>query len=120
MRTFTYTPQANYSGPDSFAYRVTDAGGLSSNAATVTLTVDYMNDAPEFPAATAERSVSEEAETGDLVGQPITATDRTATSSRTSGPVVLMNASMSMRTQARSPAASAVTWMPWPTTPNTK
>ena len=74
-RTFTYTPQANYNGADSFTYHVTDAGGLSSNVATVTLTVDPVNDAPEFPAATATRSISEEAQTGDLVGLPVTATD---------------------------------------------
>ncbi len=73
--TVTYTPQANYNGADSFTYHVTDAGGLTSNVATVTLTVAPVNDAPEFPAATAERSISEEAQTGDVVGQPIRATD---------------------------------------------
>ena len=44
----TYTPQANYHGADSFTYRVNDAKTLLSNTATVTITVDAVNDAPEF------------------------------------------------------------------------
>ncbi|MEO5688455.1 MAG: Ig-like domain-containing protein, partial [Burkholderiaceae bacterium] len=36
--TFSYTPAANYSGPDSFAYTVTDADG-SASTAIVTLNV---------------------------------------------------------------------------------
>ena len=43
--TFTYTPAANYSGTDSFTYRASD-GSLISSAATVTLTVGGVNDAP--------------------------------------------------------------------------
>jgi VCBS repeat-containing protein len=43
--SFTYTPAGNYSGPDSFTYRAGD-GLLSSNTATVTITVNAVNDAP--------------------------------------------------------------------------
>ena len=43
--SFTYTPAANYSGPDSFTYRAND-GSASSNAATVSITVNPVNDAP--------------------------------------------------------------------------
>lgn len=42
----TYTPAANYFGADSFTYTVRDDGGLLSNAATVSVTVDPDNDAP--------------------------------------------------------------------------
>ncbi len=41
----TYTPAANYSGPDSFAFRAND-GMADSASATVTLTVTPVNDPP--------------------------------------------------------------------------
>ncbi|HND54583.1 MAG TPA: Ig-like domain-containing protein, partial [Pirellulaceae bacterium] len=44
---FTYTPVANYFGPDSFTYRVSD-GTLLSGVATVSLTVTPVNDPPSF------------------------------------------------------------------------
>ena len=72
--TITYTPDAHYHGVDSFRYRVRDAGGLTS-AATVSISVTSVNDAPAFPAATAERAVSEQAEAADPVGAPVTAMD---------------------------------------------
>jgi VCBS repeat-containing protein len=43
--SFVYTPAANYNGPDSFTYRASD-GTLTSNLATVTITVTPVNDAP--------------------------------------------------------------------------
>src|SRR6185295_14291762 len=43
--SFTYTPDANYFGADSFTYTVND-GTADSNTATVTLTIDSVNDAP--------------------------------------------------------------------------
>ena len=42
---FTYTPTANYSGADTFTYRAND-GSTPSNTATVTLTINAVNDAP--------------------------------------------------------------------------
>ncbi|MCA9139571.1 MAG: cadherin-like domain-containing protein, partial [Planctomycetales bacterium] len=41
-----YTPDANYSGPDSFSYRVTDGEGQTSNIAFVPITVRPVADAP--------------------------------------------------------------------------
>jgi large repetitive protein len=43
---FDYTPAANFNGIDSFTYRVTDAGGLSSAPVTATVNVSPTNDAP--------------------------------------------------------------------------
>uniref|UniRef100_UPI002FCDDD45 Ig-like domain-containing protein n=1 Tax=Massilia sp. S19_KUP03_FR1 TaxID=3025503 RepID=UPI002FCDDD45 len=44
--SFTYTPEANYNGADSFTYRVIDAdGGVST--ATVSLTIAAVNDVPQ-------------------------------------------------------------------------
>lgn len=41
-----YTPVDDFAGNDSFQYRVSDNDGLASNLATVTLTVEAVNDAP--------------------------------------------------------------------------
>ena len=41
----TYTPAANYNGTDSFTYRVND-GSLNSSPATISITVEAVNDAP--------------------------------------------------------------------------
>jgi VCBS repeat-containing protein len=57
--TFTYTPNANYNGADSFTYKAND-GSLDSNAGTVNLSVTPVNDAPVAAAAsvtTAEDTV---------------------------------------------------------------
>jgi VCBS repeat-containing protein len=43
--SFTYSPGANFTGSDSFTYRASD-GSLTSNLATVTITVSPVNDAP--------------------------------------------------------------------------
>jgi len=43
----TYTPVADFNGSDSFTYTVMDDAGGTSNAATVTVTVNSINDAPE-------------------------------------------------------------------------
>ncbi|WP_442792690.1 tandem-95 repeat protein, partial [Pseudoalteromonas sp. T1lg23B] len=51
-----YTPNANFFGSDSFTYTVQDTEGLASNQATVTITVDSVNDVPVIsgtPATTA-------------------------------------------------------------------
>jgi VCBS repeat-containing protein len=45
--SFTYTPDPDYFGPDSFTYRASD-GALLSNIATVNIMVNPVNDAPIF------------------------------------------------------------------------
>jgi subtilisin-like proprotein convertase family protein len=50
--SFTYTPAANYNGPDSFSYKASD-GTEDSNVATVTITVNSVNDAPDAQADSA-------------------------------------------------------------------
>jgi len=42
----TYTPNSQYNGIDTFTYTVEDDSGAVSNAATVTVTIDSVNDAP--------------------------------------------------------------------------
>ncbi|HEV7378088.1 MAG TPA: Calx-beta domain-containing protein [Pyrinomonadaceae bacterium] len=42
----TYTPAANYNGPDSFTFKIND-GSADSNVATVSITVNAVNDAPQ-------------------------------------------------------------------------
>ena len=56
--SFSYTPTANYSGSDSFSYKVND-GHDDSNVATVSLLVNAVNDPPvnSVPAA---QSVNED------------------------------------------------------------
>ncbi len=44
--TFTYTPNANFNGSDSFTYTVSDGNG-GFDTATVNITVNPVNDAPE-------------------------------------------------------------------------
>src|SRR5262249_1339866 len=45
--SFTYTPDPDYNGPDSFTFKAND-GSLDSNIATVSITVTPSNDAPSL------------------------------------------------------------------------
>ena len=45
--SFSYTPNADFTGDDIFTYKAND-GALDSNTATVTVTVNPVNDAPDF------------------------------------------------------------------------
>ena len=44
--SFSYTPNANFNGNDSFTYRARDAANAESNVATVTIAVTLINDVP--------------------------------------------------------------------------
>ncbi|BCM92682.1 hypothetical protein IAD21_04564 [Abditibacteriota bacterium] len=66
--SFSYTPAANFNGSDSFTYQTTD-GTLISDVATVTLTINAVNDAP----IAAAQTVSTPQDTA--LGITLTATD---------------------------------------------
>lgn len=80
--SYTYTPVANYVGPDSFTYKVND-GLVDSNIATVNITVTSVNDAPvamaDGPWAVVQDTVLNRLAPGvlsndsDLEGSPLTA-----------------------------------------------
>jgi hypothetical protein len=50
--SFSYAPALNFSGADSFSYRVNDGNGRDSNTVVVALTVRPVNDAPTSAADT--------------------------------------------------------------------
>jgi VCBS repeat-containing protein len=56
---FTYTPNENFNGSDSFTYKLND-GTADSNTATVTITVNPVNDKPGFTKG-ADQTVNEDA-----------------------------------------------------------
>jgi VCBS repeat-containing protein len=51
--SFTYTPDPDFNGTDSFTYQASDGRGNVSAPATVTITVNAVNDAPGFTAGPA-------------------------------------------------------------------
>lgn len=64
--TFTYTPEANYNGPDSFTFKASD-GLLESSPGTVSITVTAINDAPA-DVTLAGGTIAENQSAGTLVG----------------------------------------------------
>jgi hypothetical protein len=58
--SFTYTPTANYNGPDSFSYTIKDADG-DADTATVTIMVGPVNDVPTLNVTSASGEVFESA-----------------------------------------------------------
>ena len=89
--TVTYTPSLNFNGADSFSYTVIDGNG-GSDTATVNITVNAVNDAPDAVADNA--SVDEDnsvninvlANDSDVEGDPL---DVTTTTSPSNGSVVV-------------------------------
>ena len=76
--TFSYTPEANYNGPDSFTYTASDSLGAVSTAAIVSITVNSDNDPPTVSAGGSPTkilpgdSVGFTASGSDVDGGPLT------------------------------------------------
>jgi len=64
--TVTYTPAADYNGPDSFTFKAND-GIANSNTATVSVTVSAVNDVPSFTKG-ANQTVLEDAGAQSVTG----------------------------------------------------
>ena len=105
---FSYTPNANFNGSDSFTYKAYD-GAAYSNLATVTLTVTPVNDAPvAAPSAvtTAEdNSVTGNVSSTDVDDVPVGADPRTytVTGAASNGAVVITNGSTGAYTYTPNP-----------------
>ena len=72
----TYTPNANFSGSDSFDFSATDSGGEISNVSTVSITVNPVNDAPVITqTGPLMVAMDEDSTPTDFVAPTITASD---------------------------------------------
>ncbi|WP_244163104.1 Ig-like domain-containing protein [Paenibacillus pectinilyticus] len=67
--TYTYTPNVNYNGTDSFTFKAND-GSADSEAATVTITVTPVNDAPTATDDNVSLEANEIAN-GSLIGHDV-------------------------------------------------
>jgi VCBS repeat-containing protein len=67
--SFTYTPDANYNGADSFTFKAND-GQADGNVATVGITIDPVNDAPVADAGSLTTN-EDTATTGTLVATDV-------------------------------------------------
>ncbi|MEZ5742539.1 MAG: VCBS domain-containing protein, partial [Sphingomonadaceae bacterium] len=80
--TYTYTPNPDFHGEDSFNYTVTDADSGESLTQTVTITVNPVNDAPEIVEADQSGNVTEAGNLDDgspVAGQPTSSGSYSAT-----------------------------------------
>ena len=68
-----YSPNPNFNKQDRFTYQISD--GTDRASATVIVTIEPVNDAPDFPVGPIRLKVAKDAQEGDKVGQPVTATD---------------------------------------------
>jgi hypothetical protein len=106
-KTVLYTPNFNFFGTDSFTYTVTDSEGGVSNAATVTVTVNAVNDAP-FASAGADQAVLEGFTVmldGSLSSDPESGFGYTW--SQLSGPTVSLSAASAVKPTFTVPAVGA-------------
>ena len=82
--SFTYTPNADFNGTDSFTYTAND-GAAASNVATVTIAVNAVNDAP-VAVNDAATTVEDEAVTIHVLANDTDADGGTLTAELVSGP----------------------------------
>jgi large repetitive protein len=80
--SFVYTPTLNFNGVDTFTYFVVDSGSpqLSSDAATVTITVTPVNDAPvavDDPETSGDYDTPEDTQLTILAANGVLANDST-------------------------------------------
>lgn len=78
--SFTYKPKANFAGSDAFQYRAV-APGVTTNVATVAITVRPVNDKPA-PFKIADRLIAQDTSTGAI---PFTIVDESPETVRLSG-----------------------------------
>lgn len=105
---FTYTPELNFNGSDSFTYRVTDAGTPLPETfaiATVTITVIAINDAPN----TVTDTVSLDEDTFTVI--PVLANDSDVDGNLTPSSVVISSAPAKGTTEI-DPATGNITYTP--------
>ena len=110
----TYTPEADYNGSDSFTFKVSD-GMLESNVATVSITVNPVNDAPTI-SHIADTAIDEDTNTdaiGLTVGDVETAPGSLTVSGTSSNTTLVPNGNIvfggsgANRTVTITPAANA-------------
>jgi poly(3-hydroxybutyrate) depolymerase/PKD repeat protein len=109
----TYTPAANYAGADSFTFKVSD-GAAQSAAATVTLNVTSVNDAPTISNIADQSTNEDTAKTGIAftVGDAETAAASLTVSATSSNTALVPNANITLggsganRTLSVTPAAN--------------
>jgi hypothetical protein len=113
--TVTYTPAANYSGPDSFTYTLSDAVGLTTTG-TVSVTATPVNDPPAFDAigtqTVPEDSPQQSVAINNVSAGPSSESDQTITFTATSSapaivPHPTVSGSGASRTLHYTPAANA-------------
>ena len=81
---YSFQPNENYNGTDSFSYTVTDSESGERAVQTVTITVDAVNDAPVILDADSEGFVTELSDTaGDTSSGTTTVTGTTTTGTTT-------------------------------------
>lgn len=100
----TYTPAANYNGPDTFKFTATDSQGAVSNEATVSITVISVNDRPQL-VAPGNQPIDEE----QPYNANCSATDPNDNPPNTPYTFSLTNAPNGMTINA---ATGAITWTP--------